>query len=332
MKPFAPSRTASVSDSASLRMESLRGARATDVMGPEEKVITTSHALRESQKLIAIGQMTAEIAHEINNPLEAIGNLLYLAQHEPGIPFTAAEYLREAEKQLQRVVQISKQTLSFSRESAEPVALQLTALMDEVVSMYSRRMAQKQLSVMREYDLDTEVLALPGEIRQVMSNLVANAIEACSNGGRLRLRIRSTTHSKIASEPGIRMSIGDNGSGITEAARAKLGQIFFTTKGHSGTGLGLWITNSIVASHGGTLRLRSSVGERHGTVFSVFLPGRGKQRVDGHAGDTSVDVDSEKEQDSQKILEISRHPKHSNHTSQARTSRDAAPLDRQGRA
>ncbi len=260
MKPFTPPRTASISDPASSRMESLRGARAADVTGPEEKGITTSHALRESQKWIAIGQMTAEIAHEINNPLEAIGNLLYLAQHEPGIPFTAAEYLREAEKQLQRVVQISKQTLSFSRESAEPVALQLTALMDEVVSMYSRRMAQKQLSVMREYDLHTEVLALPGEIRQVMSNLVANAIEACSNGGRLRLRIRSTTHSKIASEPGIRMSIGDNGSGITEAARAKLGQIFFTTKGHSGTGLGLWITNSIVASHGGTLRLLSSVG------------------------------------------------------------------------
>jgi signal transduction histidine kinase len=231
-------------------------------------------AMRESQRLITIGRMSAEIVHEINNPLESVGNLLYLALHEPGIPERACEFLRAAEHEMQRVVHISKQTLSFSRESSEPIPIQVAELMDEVVALYSRRISQKKLSVVREYTAADPVLAFPGEIRQVLSNLVTNAIEASTPEGKLRLRVRQTFQYKAKGwgKPGVRITVGDNGSGIPAIARKRLGEIFFTTKGETGTGLGLWVTNAIIARYGGTMRLRSSTGERHGTTFTVFLP------------------------------------------------------------
>ena len=230
-------------------------------------------AMRESQRLAAIGKLTAEIAHEINNPLESVGNLVYLAIREAGMPARAVEYLRTAERELARIVQISKQTLSFSRESADAVAVCVTELMDEVVGLYSRRIGQKKLTVVREYAATESIPALPGELRQVFSNLVANAIEATSTGGMLRLRIRTTAqHVGAMTRPGLRISVGDTGAGIPEAARHRLGQMFFTTKGESGTGLGLWVTKSVITRYGGTLQVRSSTGSNHGTVFSLFLP------------------------------------------------------------
>lgn len=233
----------------------------------------STDSLRESQKLISIGRLTAEIAHEINNPLESVGNFLYLAQAEPNLSERATEYLRSAERELARVVQISKQTLSFHRESDHPTAIRMADLMEEVVELYSRRISGKSIDLVREYGEIDGISALPGEIRQVLSNLVTNAIEASARGGKLRLRIRNS-HKLIGDTRvhGLRLSVADTGSGIPADARKRLGELFFTTKGQAGTGLGLWVTRSIVKRYGGTMCLKSCTGEVHGTVFHIFLP------------------------------------------------------------
>ena len=260
--------------------------------------------MRESQRLAAIGKLTAEIAHEINNPLESVGNLLYLAMREPGMPGSACEYLRTAERELARIVQISKQTLSFSRESAEPVPVRVTELMDEVVGLYSRRIGQKKLAVIREYRATELIPGLPGELRQVFSNLVTNAIEATSPGGLLRLRIRTVVqHRGGESRRGLRITVGDSGVGIPDSVRSRIGQIFFTTKGEAGTGLGLWVTGGVIARYGGTLQVRSSTGAVHGTVFSIFLPLPADANVpEREDGDRAI---------AGNVTEISRHPSYS---------------------
>ncbi len=246
-----------------------RGPQARSVGG----IKLSTDSLRESQKLISIGRLTAEIAHEINNPLESVGNFLYLAQAESGLSERATEYLRSAERELGRVVQISKQTLSFNRESDRPMAIRMADLMEEVVELYSRRITGKSIDLVREYGEIDGMSALPGEIRQVLSNLVTNAIEASARGGKLRLRIRNG-HKFIGDTRvhGLRLSVADTGSGIPADARKRLGELFFTTKGQAGTGLGLWVTRSIVRRYGGTMCLKSCTGNVHGTVFHIFLP------------------------------------------------------------
>jgi signal transduction histidine kinase len=226
------------------------------------------------------------------------------------MPGRAIDFLRAAERELERVVQISKQTLSFSRESAEPVPIQVAELMDEVVRIYSRRLAQRRLTVVREYASGETIVALPGEIRQVLSNLVTNAIEACAPGGKLRLRIRNTRqYGPERTRKGIRITVSDNGSGIPREARKRLGEMFFTTKGDSGTGLGLWVTHAIVARYGGTMRLRSTVaegpGDKHGTTFTVFLP----SSVSAAQADDAAEMPA----NSGNVREISSHPSHSTH-------------------
>jgi two-component system, NtrC family, sensor kinase len=229
--------------------------------------------LRENQKLLTLGRLAASIAHEINNPLESITNLLYLMEIDHSSERKTSEYLKLAQRELNRVVQISKQTLKFSRETSTPVRLQLAELVEEVLVLYSRKIVDKDLEVVRQYESSQAIIAFPGEMRQVLSNLVTNAIEASANGGRLTLRIRDTRKWSDAGVRGLRFSVADNGAGISPEARTRLGEPFFTTKGHAGTGLGLWVTRSILNRYGGSLQLRSSVSEdRHGTVFSVFLP------------------------------------------------------------
>lgn len=137
----------------------------------------------------------------------------------------------------------------------------------------SRKILDKNLEVVRQYESSQAITAFPGEMRQVLSNLITNAIEASASGGRLTLRIRDTRKWSDTGVRGLRFSVADNGAGISPDARSRLGEPFFTTKGQAGTGLGLWVTRSILNRYGGNLQLRSSVGEdRHGTVFSVFLP------------------------------------------------------------
>ena len=228
--------------------------------------------LRENQKLLTLGRLAASIAHEINNPLESIMNLLYLMEIDAS-PDKSREYLKMAQRELNRVVQISKQTLTFSRETSAPVRLQLAELIEEVLVLYGRRITDKSLRIVRQYESSETVTAFPGEMRQVLSNLIANAIEASEKNGRVVLRIRDARKSSDRGVRGLRFSVADNGSGISPEARKRLGEPFFTTKGHAGTGLGLWVTRSILSRYGGSLQVHSSTSEeRHGTVFSMFLP------------------------------------------------------------
>jgi two-component system NtrC family sensor kinase len=233
----------------------------------------TAVMLRENQKLITIGRLVASIAHEINNPLESITNLLYLLGQEEGLSPSVISYLALAQRELERVAQISRQTLKFSRETPGPVRAHIPELLEEVLSLYGRRIMEKSLRVDRQYDCTEEAVVYPGEMRQVLSNLVTNAVEASSLHGLLRLRVRSSRSWSDPGVRGIRISVGDNGSGIPPEVQHRLGEPFFTTKGQRGTGLGLWVTRSIIQRYGGDIQLRSSVSpERHGTVFSIFLP------------------------------------------------------------
>src|SRR5690348_1974221 len=202
--------------------------------------------LRDNQKLITIGRLAASIAHEINNPLEAVTNLLYLVGEEKELPASARGYLELAQRELGRVGQISRQTLNFSRETSGPVRTHIDELMEEVLSLYSRRIAEKNLRVERQYDCPEEANVYPGEMRQVLSNLVTNAVEASSMRGRLRIRIRCARNWSDPGVKGLRISVADNGTGIDPAVQRRLGEPFFTTKGQRGTGLGLWVTRSII--------------------------------------------------------------------------------------
>lgn len=227
--------------------------------------------LRDNQKLITLGRLAASIAHEINNPLESITNLLYLMEQSK--PEKASEYLKLAQRELSRVVQISKQTLTFSRETRGPVQAQLAELIEEVLGLHARRIGDKNLHVVRQYETCKPLTVFPGEMRQVLSNLLSNAVEATSDEGRIVIRIRASRSWTGREARGLRLSIGDDGSGISEEIRNHLGEPFYTTKGQRGTGLGLWVTRSILGRYGGMLQLRSSVSPvRHGTVFSIFLP------------------------------------------------------------
>lgn len=229
--------------------------------------------LRDTQRLITVGRLAASIVHEINNPLESVTNLLYLLGEETSLSDSARGYLDMARRELDRVSKISHQTLNFVREAPSPQRTRIDELLDEVLSLYGRRIAEKNITVRRQYDYSEETTVYPGEMRQVLSNLLTNAIEASAENGSLCLRIRGSRSWSDPGVRGIRISVGDNGSGMEPAVQRRLGEPFFTTRGQKGTGLGLWVTRSIVQRHGGEIQLRSSTAPgRHGTVFSIFLP------------------------------------------------------------
>ena len=236
------------------------------------EVLRLPGLLEESQRLLTIGRLAGSIAHEINNPLESVTNLLFLIEHEPGLSAKARDYLIMAQNELDRVAQISKQTLNFYREAALPSQIWLSTLLNEVLALYARPIAEKQLEVSRQFESEAPLVILPGEIRQVFSNLVGNAIEASAKQGKLYLRVRKSHLWGDRGITGLRVTIADNGTGMTPEVRGRVGEAFFTTKGQQGTGLGLWVSQSILERHSGKLLLRSSTGKQHGTVFSVLLP------------------------------------------------------------
>jgi len=237
-------------------------------------------AIIRSEKLASAGRLAATIAHEINNPLEAVTNLLYLMRTDPGNLDT---YLRLAEQELKRVAHLTKQTLGFYRETSQRVNTRLAELLEEVLAIYATKLAHRRITVQTELDSACEISAFPGELRQVFSNLIANAADAMPEGGRLQVRLRLATDHRLGTT-GARVTIADNGSGIAPATLQHIYEPFFTTKEEVGTGLGLWVTKGIVDKHEGLLRVRSSTGrERHGTVFTLFLPGAQKSEAGGAA-------------------------------------------------
>jgi signal transduction histidine kinase len=223
-------------------------------------------ALRRSEKLAVTGRLAASIAHEINNPLEAVTNLLYLIRLTPASEQTS-KYLAEAEQELARVAEIAKQTLRFYREPNHPVETDIGAVLHSVLVLYNSRLAAAEIAVAVESeDSGATVLASPGELRQVIANLIGNAIDAMRHGGRLRIRISTTRRS-------LRLTIGDTGSGIPPALLPAIFEPFVTTKGETGTGLGLWVTGEIIRRNGWTIRVRSRSGAlQSGTTFSITMP------------------------------------------------------------
>jgi PAS domain S-box-containing protein len=235
-------------------------------------------ALRSSEKLAATGRLAASIAHEINNPLAAVTNALYILRTSTQVPEPAMEYVKTAEAELARVVHITKQTLGFYRELGVPVMTSIPRLLDEVLSAYGTKIEKSHIGIHKQYR-GGQLAGFPGELRQVFSNLVLNALEAVTATGTVSVRVKQT-HCALEQQ-GIQITVADNGPGIPSANMPRIFEPFFTTKETKGTGLGLWVSQGIVEKHGGTIRVRSSVeAVHHGTCFVVFLPYR-PARVNG---------------------------------------------------
>ncbi len=240
--------------------------------------IRTENVLRLNEKLAATGRLAATIAHEINNPLESVTNLLFLLQYHAPLDETARQYVTTASAELARVVHIARQTLGFYRDSSSPIPVRVSSLLEDVLDLYSRKAENRNIAVARRFEYDGVVHGFPGELRQIFSNLVANALEAVSRNGRLHVHV-FRSHRWGQGEPeGVRVIIADTGPGIAVEHRQKLFEPFFTTKSEKGTGLGLWVARGIVQKHGGFIVVRSSTRPgRSGTTFSIFLPADARQ-------------------------------------------------------
>lgn len=231
-------------------------------------------ALRTTEKLAAAGRLAATVAHEINNPLEAVHNLVFLARRDVTNSEKVAQYLEMAQRELDRVSHIARQTLGFYRDTSAPTKISLVKTLEDLLFLYEKRLEVRGIRVTRQYKDEGEIIALAGEVRQALSNLISNAIDAMPTGGSLCVRV-SKSHTWGHHKPGVRVTVLDTGSGIPPQARKKVFEPFFTTKADVGTGLGLWITKNIVEKHGGNIRFVSGTGLQHGTVFSIFLPSSG---------------------------------------------------------
>ena len=235
--------------------------------------LQTEEALRRAERLGAMGRVAGIIAHEINNPLEAISNAFYLLRDHPSLDEEARYYARLAEQELARVAHITRQTLSFYRESQYPVSVAISEVLDNVLELQSRRVQLNGIILEKVYRTAGIIQGFPVELKQVFLNIVGNAIQAMPQGGRLRVRVYECIEPSTGRQ-GVRASVCDTGSGIDPEHAKRLFEPFFTTKETKGTGLGLWISKGIIQKYEGTIRFRSlRFAREHATCFSVFIPG-----------------------------------------------------------
>jgi signal transduction histidine kinase len=228
-------------------------------------------ALRQSDKLAAVGRLASSIAHEINNPLEAVTNLLYLLDRTP-LNQEQRGYLDTARLELARVSEIAAQTLTFNRQRDIQGKASISALLDSVLVLYQGRLAGSGIVIDRRYQNTASFTCYPGELRQVFANLIGNAFDATRHGGRIVLRERAAVHPKTG-QHGVRTTLADTGHGIPAEVKVHLFEAFKSTKGSNGSGLGLWISKGIIEKHCGSIQSRSSTRPgRSGTVFSIFIP------------------------------------------------------------
>jgi len=226
--------------------------------------------LVETEKIVATGRMAATIAHEINNPLEAVVNLIYLARLSPTVNDQVREYLRLAEQEIERVSLIARQTLGYFRETATPVDFPVSVLLDEVLTVYGAKLAYSGIDVHRDYQPAEPLMMRKGELTQLFANLVANAIDAMPHGGDLSVTVEPEGDSPAN---GVRVQMADTGTGISAELLEKIFEPFFTTKEQRGTGIGLWLSRQFVEQHRGSIAVTSNTGaEDHGTTFRIFLP------------------------------------------------------------
>ena len=225
--------------------------------------------LRHTEKLAATGRLAQTIAHEINNPLEALTNLIYLSTHTDD-QSQIHEFLKQATRELERVAKITKQILSFHRDTKIPVELDFQDMVQSVLGLYAVQMETKHITVDYKKGSPFNIHGFPGELRQVFANLIGNAIDASPDHGCLYIRLRKDSSHGV---PGVVFTIHDQGPGIPKELRNRVLEPFFTTKELKGSGLGLWLANSLVMKHRGTLRFRSRRARGGtGTCFRVFLP------------------------------------------------------------
>lgn len=229
-------------------------------------------SLLQAEKFAATGRMAASIAHEINNPLEALLNLIYLARTSPETPPTVSSLLETAEGELGRVSHIARQTLGYYRENVQPARVSLAEIVRDVLRIYQPRLRSCNIEVLANLAETPPLLIKRGEIMQVLSNLIANSMHAMSSGGVLTLTLR---YSPTNGPAQVILEVQDTGSGISAANMEHIFEPFFTTRGSLGTGIGLWVAQQFIEGHGGTIKVTSSTDPvSHGTTISMVLPVR----------------------------------------------------------
>lgn len=227
--------------------------------------------LRNFEKLSAAARLSTAMAHEINNPLGAVSNLLFLAKHTSGVPNSAVELLDLAEQELERVAHTARQALGFYRESSRAGAIDIARLIDSVLKIYSAKITEKKITIVRRFLKCAPALGVHGEIRQVVSNLLTNAIEAVNEGGTISITVQSAP---TGAARNVEITVADDGCGIAAENLDRIFEPFFTTKTGTGTGLGLWVAKEIVERHQGSIAVRptNSEGDGRGATFIVALP------------------------------------------------------------
>jgi PAS domain S-box-containing protein len=225
------------------------------------------------EKLATAGRLAATLAHQINNPLGCVTNTIYLALQDKSLSADTRAYLKIAERELMRVAHVTKRTLGFHKQSSRPIAADLSETMDAVLELSTYRIANSGIVLTREYQETRPLYGNQDDLRQVIAILIANALDAMESGGRLRIRIREGQSWHSRPVQGIRISVADTGCGIARGHQAHIFEPFFSTKGDTGSGLGLWIAKEIISSHDGKLCIRTSTeGASHGTALMIFLP------------------------------------------------------------
>lgn len=229
-------------------------------------------ALLQSEKLAVAGRLAASVAHEINNPLAAVANLMYLIKHADSLD-AAREHADTALKQVMRVAHITRQTLKFHKQAEASRITRLSDEIDSVISLFEGKLKQSGITVERRFDDDPAVECPGGDLRQVFANFIVNSLDALPGAGRLAIRVRWSIDWKTRTETGLRVTIADTGVGMSPEVKRRIYEPFFTTKGSAGTGLGMWVSDQIIDRIGGTISVWSSrIPGRSGTAFSLFLP------------------------------------------------------------
>jgi PAS domain S-box-containing protein len=239
--------------------------------------------LRRTEKLAAAARLSATVAHEINNPLEAVVNLVYIAKAAAGASDSVTHPLTLAEQELERIAHLTRQTLGFYRESRTPELIELTALIDSVLLLYSNKFRSKNISVVCEFEECPQIRGVQGELKQVVSNLISNAADAVEQNGTIRVRLH---RDREANDKLVQVVIEDDGPGVAAEDMDRIFEPFFTTKQDVGTGLGLWVSKEIVNRHGGRIVVSESHSNEaaHGAAFTIQLPIAGEDRNGSNSG------------------------------------------------
>ena len=232
-------------------------------------------ALRRNEKLAAVGQLASSIAHEINNPLEAVINLLYLVRTADSL-HDVKTYALMAESELARMADITMQTLRFHRQQSSAAPVDLNDTIAAVLRLYTARFQSRRILLKVRLRPTPQAMLFEGDVRQVLNNLIRNAYDVLPAGGRLHVRLRPAT-SPATGEAGVRITVADTGTGFLPKMREHLFEPFHTSKEVTGTGLGLWISKGIMDKHRGRMAMKSRLqveGDINGfgTVFSLWLP------------------------------------------------------------